>query len=680
MAEKKKIIIIGGGFAGVKCAKTLRDKLKKDDADVILFNSENYMVFQPLLAEVVGASISPEPVAVPLRQMLPGVYCRTEDVVNINLDNKSVEYFSGDGHKGQMYFDHLVIASGSAVNLGQIPGMADHAFPLKTVGDAVALRYHVMEQLENAEICDDPELRKWYLSFVIVGGGFSGVEVAGEINDLVHDTHKFYRNIKHDEITVTLIHSRDQILPEVSSKLRDFARKKMEEAGINVVLNRRVSYVTQEGVGFEGNTTVDGATIVCTVGNTTAPVINRLEVPKERGRIITEPDMRVSGYDNIWAIGDCANIINDYDKNPSPPTGQFAERQGRQAAQNIVRVLKGDETKPFGFKPLGQLCAIGGHNAVAEFLGVHISGFIAWFLWRSVYLFKLPTFSHKVKVGFDWAWEIFYSRDLAHPKSDETERISKAHFQPGDYVFRQGDPSTNFYIIEAGEVEVVRETDKNSEETILAILGPGDFFGEIALLDNRNRTSSIRARSNLEVTIIGKKVFEQISGTLRPFRQFLADAVQRRSGSMWQKLPIVYSILRREPLSVFLKRVEIKLDPADSFEYAVKTISEKELDFCCVIDEANKLKGVLTRTDIFRAVESATEPHTKVSEFMNNEPIMVTVDDSSPIVAATMRDHNLKWVPVVDNIDNMYVKGYVRRDEMINYVLNELHGKEDESL
>jgi NADH dehydrogenase len=672
MGVRKKIKIIGGGFSGVKCALTLRKQLSREEADIILYNSENYLVFQPLLAEVVGASISPEPVAVPLRQMLPGVYCRTEDITKIDVKNNIVEYFGDEGQRGQMVYDHLVIACGSSVNLGLIPGMSDHAFPLKTVGDAVALRYHVMQQMENAEICEDVYRRRWHLSFVIVGGGFSGVEVAGEINDLVRDTRKFFRNIPKEEIKVTLVHSRDQLLPEVSSKLRDFTRVKMEQAGINVVLNKRVSYVTHEGVGFGNGQTIDGATIVCTVGNATAPIVQNLDATKEKGRLVTDPDMRVSGHQNVWAIGDCALINNSYDNTPSPPTGQFAERQGRQAAENIVRVIKGKETKPFKFKPLGQLCAIGGHNAVAEFLGFQISGFVAWFLWRSVYLFKLPSFSHQLKVGFDWAWEIFYSRDLAHPKANLTERVCKSHYQPGDYIFNEGDPPNDFYIIESGEVDIVRNAGKEDEK-VLAILGQGDFFGEMALLDNRGRTAAVRARTVLEVTVMGKKVFEQISGALRPFRDFLADAVKRRSGDMWQKLPVVFEILKNQPLSTFIQPVETSLDPQDSFETAVKTLSGKELDFCCVMDGSNKLKGILTRTDIFRAVESGASPHMKVLEFMTESPIVATEDDSCTIVAATMRDHNLKWVPVVDNPTNLYVKGYIRRDKMINYVLEKFH-------
>jgi NADH dehydrogenase len=211
----------------------------------------------------------------------------------------------------------------------------------------------------------------------------------------------------------------------------------MEQASIRILLNRRAKFVTSEGVGLDDESVIEGGTIVCTVGNAPCPMIEKLELPKEKERLFTEPDMRVKGCGNVWAIGDCAHIVNDYNNNPSPTTGQFSETQGRQAAENIVRMLKSKGTRPFRFKLIGQLCAIGGHNAVAEFLGFHMSGFMAWFLWRSVYLFKFPTLSHQLKVGLDWAWEIFYYRDLAHPKGDQTARISKAHFQPRDYVFKQ---------------------------------------------------------------------------------------------------------------------------------------------------------------------------------------------------------------------------------------------------
>ncbi|MGH7792287.1 MAG: FAD-dependent oxidoreductase [Thermodesulfobacteriota bacterium] len=526
-----RIVIVGGGFSGVKCAKTLRKGLSRDAYEVVLFNRENHMVFQPLLAEVVGASINPDAVAAPLRQLLPGVRCRTEEVKKIALEEGFVEYEGHDGVLRQMPYDHVVVACGTVVDLSRIPGMADHAFPLRTAGDAIALRYHVMQQMEKAEVCDDPDQRRMYLSFIVVGGGFSGVEVAGEINDLVRGIRHLFDNIASEDISVTMIHSRDRILPEISSKLRDFAQGKMEQAGIKVVLNSKASFVTPEGVGLKDGRVIPGATVVCTVGNAMSPVIERLEIPKEQGRLVTETDMRIKSFENAWAIGDCACIINAYDGKLSPQTGQFAERQGLQVAENIISALDGLKPRPFYFKPIGQLCSIGGHSAVAEILGMRISGFAAWVLWRSVYLFKLPSWSRRAKVGLDWAWELVFSRDLAHPKTNQTERVSKAYYRPGDYIFHQGEPGINFYIIERGEVEVVRPDDEEQSTEVLAVLGPGDFFGEMALFDDQPRNASIRARTPVEVVVMGRNVFTQISGSLTAFRNLLAEAVKRRRRS-----------------------------------------------------------------------------------------------------------------------------------------------------
>ena len=276
-----RIIIVSGGFAGVKCARTLRKKLSTNTCEIVLFSRENNMVFYPLLAEVAGAAINPGAVTVPLRQMLPGVRCRTEEVRRIDLTASEVEYERYDGRPGRVTFDYAVLACGTAVNLSLVPGMADHAFPLKSVGDAMALRFHAMEQLEKAEVCDDPERRRWYLSFVVVGGGFTGVETAGEINDLIRASARYYGNFSARDVTVTLVHSRDQILPEVSPTLREFARTKMEQAGIHMILNARAVSATAEGVELHDGRVLRGATVVCTIGTTAPLLVHRLDVSKE---------------------------------------------------------------------------------------------------------------------------------------------------------------------------------------------------------------------------------------------------------------------------------------------------------------------------------------------------------------------------------------------------------------
>ncbi|MGH9551656.1 MAG: NAD(P)/FAD-dependent oxidoreductase, partial [Terriglobales bacterium] len=235
----KRVIVLGGGFAGVKCAGKLRTMLKRSEVDITLFNHENHTVFHPLLAEVASAAVQPKDVAAPLRQLLDGVECRTEDVLNIDLGQNLIEYEAHNGVRRPMGFDHLVIACGNAANLAVVPGMDEHAFGFKTIGDALALQSHIMEQLEKAEVCDDPERQRWYLSFIIVGGGFSGVEMAGEINELVRRSLRFFKNIKGKDVNVVIVHGHDQILPEVSQSLRKFAQMEMEKQGIKFSLNSR---------------------------------------------------------------------------------------------------------------------------------------------------------------------------------------------------------------------------------------------------------------------------------------------------------------------------------------------------------------------------------------------------------------------------------------------------------
>ena len=216
---RPRVIILGGGFAGIKCARTLRKAMSPEQLEVVLFNRENHMVFHPLLAEVAGGSVAADAVAAPLRQMLPRVQCRTEEIQQIDLERRVVVFEGYDGKPRELSYEHVALAPGSIVNLGLVPGMSDHSFPLKTIGDAVTLRVQVMEQFEKAEVCDDPEHRRFLLSFIIVGGGYSGVEAAGEINQLARGSVRYFHNIRPEDIKVSLIHSRNQILPEISPSL-----------------------------------------------------------------------------------------------------------------------------------------------------------------------------------------------------------------------------------------------------------------------------------------------------------------------------------------------------------------------------------------------------------------------------------------------------------------------------
>lgn len=630
------------------------------------------MVFYPLLAEVAGAAIDPGAVTVPLRQMLPGVQCRTEEVGQIDLTASEVDYEGHDGRQSRMAFDHAVLACGTAVNLSLVPGMADHAFPLKSVGDAIALRFHVTEQLEKAEVCDDPERRRRYLSFVVVGGGFSGVEVAGEINDLVRASLRFYGNFAADEVSVTLVHAKDQILPEVSPALREFARTKMEQAGIRMVLNARAVLTTAEGVELQDGRMMQGATVVCTIGTTMPQLVQRLNAPKQAGRLLTDPDMRLRAVANVWAIGDCACVVNAYDNHVSPTTGQFAERQGRQVADNILRVLHAQATKPFFYKPLGQLCGIGERKAVAEILGVRLSGFPAWWLWRTVYLLKSPSWSRRIKIAFDWTWELLFPRDLAYPRIDKTERIARAHYRPGDYIFVEGEPAMNFYVIEQGEVDAMRR-DATGQPKIMARFGPGDFFGEIALLDDTARIGSVRARTAVEVLVMGKEVFSEMSGTLTPFRNLLAQALRWRRPRLNPRLSQTWAALEGRPISEFMEPVpERRLSPDDTFEAAVSKFDEHAMSFLCVLDEKGCLEGIVGKNELFEAFAQGKGRTTTVHDFMRTDPVLVTPTNTGLTVGDLMNKHDLDWLPVVDDKDSRRLTGVIRSERMLHYLVSHL--------
>jgi NADH dehydrogenase len=669
----KRIIIIGGGFAGVKCARTMRKRLSLESCEIVLFDRENSMVYYPLLAEVAGATIGPDSVSTPLRQLLPNVHCRTEEVRRIDHAASEVEYEGYDGRLRRMRFDHAVIACGSSVNLNLVPGMSDHAFPLKSVGDAMALRFHVMEQLEKAEVCDDPKRRRWYLSFVIVGGGFSGVEVAGELNDLLRASIRFYNTFTARDVTVTLVHARDQILPEVSPTLREFARKEMEQAGIQMLLNTRVVLATAEGVGLADGRMVTGATIVCTIGTTPGQLVQWLDTPKEKNRLVTDPDMRLKGIPNVWAVGDCAVIINAYDQHPSPTTGQFAERQGRQVAENILRVLEGQPTRPFFYKSLGILCGIGERNAVAEILGVRLSGFPAWWLWRTVYLLKSPSWSRRVKLAFDWTWELLFPRDLGHARTNQTERVRRAHYRPGDDIFLEGSPGTHFYVIDSGEVEVLHHDDKGEPNQIVDVLGPGEFFGEMALLDNQPRGVTARARTAVDVMVMGKDVFSRISGSLAPFRLLLAQDLRWKRAKLNPRIHQAWQAIQQYPLSTFIETVPThRLSPHDTYEDAVGVFDQHVVECVCVLDQENHLLGVVTRNELFGAFEQGRGPATKVEDFMLTNPIMVTPDQSPMTVAELMHKHDVDWLPVVENRDSRRVIGVIRSERMLRRLVSHM--------
>jgi NADH dehydrogenase len=667
-----RVVVVGGGFAGVRCARTLRRHLSPARCEIVLFNRENHTVFHPLLAEVAGGSLDPDAVAAALRQTLPAVRCRTEEVQALDLAQSTLTYLAEDGTAHALPYDHVVIACGTAVNLGAVPGMADHAFPLRTLGDAMALRAHVVRQLERADAAADPERRRWLLSFVVVGGGFSGVEVAGEINDLVRGSRRFFPGIAAEDVRIVLVHSRGEILPEIGPALRTIARDRMTRSGIELLLDARVAQATAEGVRLQDGRLVRGATVVCTIGATAAPLVAALPVDKDGGRLCTAPDLRLPGMLNAWAAGDCARIVNAHDGNVCPPTGQFAERQGHAVAENIARALAGRPTRPFRHRSRGQLCSIGGRRAVAEILGVRLAGRFAWFLWRGIYLWKLPSWSRRARVGFDWAWELAFARDLVCLGPRLTERVGSLHYGPGDFVFRQGDPASDFYVVRRGELEVLR-SEPAAAPTVLSVLGPGDFFGEMALLSDQPRSASVRARGPVEVVAIGRDAFARISSALAPLRALLEEAVRRRGQSPWDRLPGARQLLDALPLSALMEPLPaVPLPLGATFGDALARVGEHGGVLTCVVDAEGRLCGVVTRTDLLRAFERGARAATPLAEVMVPDPVAVAIDEPARLAATLLRDHELSALPVVASRQDRRLLGHLRGDRLLARMLGAL--------
>lgn len=418
MTDRKNLIIVGGGFAGAKTAQLLEHRLPPE-WNLILVSQDNYITFNPLLPEVVGASILPGHVIAPHRQMVHCSHVCMANVIGIDTAAKKIEYI-GEG-PGHMKYDQLVLAVGTNANLNLVKGMGDYALPLKTLGDALFLRNRVISRLEQAELQPVREHRRWLTTFVIVGGGFSGVETAGELVDFLHASLRYYRNIDREDIRIVLLHSGDRLMPELSAPLGAFTLKRLKY-DVDVRLNTRAVRVTDRAVILDNGDIIEGGTVVCTIGTQPNPLLDDIPAPKDRGRLTVNDDFSVPGVDGVWAAGDCAAVKNAHDGKSAPPTAQFAEAAASRLAGNIVAKLTGNPTLPFSYSPKGQMASIGHNKAVAEVFGVRLSGFIAWLMWRGLYLLRVPTFARKSRLFLEWNWAMFFPPDISHLGYRRTQR------------------------------------------------------------------------------------------------------------------------------------------------------------------------------------------------------------------------------------------------------------------
>jgi NADH dehydrogenase len=413
--EKGRILILGGGFAGAYAALRLEKWFgRAADVEVVLVSRENFVLFTPMLHEVAGADVAVTDIVQPLRNMLRHTRVAVADVEAIDLAKKQVRIRHPDLPESyEVPYDQLVLALGAVTNFYHIPGLAEHALTMKTLGDAILVRNRVIDALELADNQVDETARKTTLTAVIAGGGFAGVETVGAVNDFLREGMKFYPHLKEDMVRVVLVHPGDVILPELSERLGRYAEKKQGERRVEIRLKTKVAGYDGQEVALDDGTKIATRMLIWTAGTTPAPVLAGLPCALQRGRVVTDEFLQVPDYPGVWALGDCAAVPDPFNPGKSyPPTAQHAARQGAVLANNIVAVMRGESPQPFRIKILGLLASIGRRTAVAEILGLNFSGITAWFFWRSIYLGKLPGLQKKVRVALDWTLDLFFSKDI----------------------------------------------------------------------------------------------------------------------------------------------------------------------------------------------------------------------------------------------------------------------------
>jgi NADH:ubiquinone reductase (H+-translocating) len=425
VSVSKRIVILGGGFAGMRTAECLEDKLRGDfSITLTLVNDTNALLFTPMLAEVAGSSLEASHISTPLRSTLRRTEFIRGTVAEVDLEKRLVILRGDAGTDGapgrqDVPYDQLVFALGSISNYLGMTNIEKFAFNFKSLLDAIRIRNHVIEMFERADLVSDPALRSSLLTFVVAGGGFAGVELAGALNDFAHGILADYPRIHPHELNIVLVHSRDRILPELSESLARYAQEKMQLRGVSFRLDTRI-VDAHPGVVLLSEGKIHTETLVWTAGTAPSPLLKSLPLEKDkRGAVVVDSTLAVPGRAGLWAIGDCAAVHDATSGHPCPPTAQFALREAEVLAGNILAQLEGRPARGFHFNSLGALCVVGHQTACAELRiplvpgkFLRFSGLFAWLLWRGIYLAKLPGLERKIRVLIDWTIELFFPRDI----------------------------------------------------------------------------------------------------------------------------------------------------------------------------------------------------------------------------------------------------------------------------
>ncbi len=455
----KRILILGGGFAGVQVLRALQKEFQDDvSVDIMLVSRDNFFLFTPMLPEVSSGMIETRNILTPVRTFCNRARFYEAEVQSIDLKNREVviTHFIGkqinpvDRRYHKLNYDYLVLSLGSDTNFFGMNDVAEHAFTIKNIGDAIQIRNHVINMLEQADVeHDDVDLKKSLMTFVVIGGGFSGVETVGELNDFVRDSIKhYYHNIERSDARVVLVNSSGRILPEVTEDLSEFALQRIRKSGVRVLLNTRLTGIDSRDVRLSDGTKISTYTVIWAGGNKPSPLLSFLECEHDKsGRIMTDNYLEVDGYsDSVFALGDCACVMDPNTTRPYPPTAQHALRQGKVVANNISSLIKHKDGKSskimnkkrFDYKTKGMMALIGKKNGVGILFGHKIHGFLGWAIWRFYYLSTLPTMQKKLRVMVDWFIDLLFKRDVTRLKTPTIGETFNLPKENGSVMSRDG--------------------------------------------------------------------------------------------------------------------------------------------------------------------------------------------------------------------------------------------------
>ncbi len=432
------VVIAGGGFGGASAARELERLLPKQSGRLVLVNDVNFLLYTPFLPEAASGTLEPRHVVTPLRDILDRTDLRLGAVCGHDPGTRTVTLKTREGELEELRYDQLLVAVGSVSRSLPVPGLEQHAIGFKSLADAIWLRNHVIETLEHANASEDPARREQLLTYVFVGGGYSGLEALAELQDLAAEAIARYPRARLHGMRWILVEAADRVLPEVPADLAAYAVRELRSRGIDVRLGTRLEEVTADAALLSTGERVPCRTLVWTAGVKPHPSLGALSLPPDdSGRIRVDERMRVEGMDGVWAIGDCAAVpLADGGGRPCPPTAAMAVRQGPAVAHNIAAEL-GVATRPrrFGYRGSEAFVNLGRYKAVGKIGRLKLRGFVAWWMARTYHMSQIPGLSRKVRAIVDWTVSLPFRRDVAevgsighpHPLREETYARGGTH-------------------------------------------------------------------------------------------------------------------------------------------------------------------------------------------------------------------------------------------------------------